>query len=114
MPYDHIKDGMAIVYKDGASGSLMCCDCGLVHQVRLAIADDDQRLITMILKRDGRKTAAARKRGEGALQNNDKTVWRLTKRRKGKDDGCKGASVSVSEGEPVSGLAHDGTSVRCE
>ena len=106
--YDQIKDGGAFVYVSGAAGNLMCCDCGLVHNTRITIADDDHRLISIEMRRDARKTAAARKRLEGALQNNEKgATYALIKMEKKDNDRTGNESSGVHAGESTDSGAED-------
>ena len=118
--YEQIKDGGAFVYISGAEGCLMCCDCGLVHRVRLFIADDTARLIAVEMTRDARKTAAARNRGEGGLQRGENRQWELrriererTTSKKGQNDGAtRNRSDRVSAGASPDGRAANSEEIR--
>ena len=57
--YTTIKDGEGIEVGDGEITKIRCCDCGLVHEVGVAI--EDNGMIGLAFKRDNRATAQIRR-----------------------------------------------------
>ncbi len=52
-----------------------CCDCGLVHDMRIVIEGDDEA--TVAFRRQNRATAQLRRYGWGNLQKDGNRKYRL-------------------------------------
>ncbi len=52
-----------------------CCDCALVHDIRIRIESDDKAIITF--RRQNRATAQLRRYGWGDLQKDNRGKYRL-------------------------------------
>lgn len=57
--------------------ALACCDCGLVHHIKLEIAPNGK--VVMALKSDKRATAQLRRYGYGDLQQGKNKLYKLVK-----------------------------------
>ena len=57
-----LKDGEGIAFKAGEIFRLACCDCGLVHDMVLVIAEEEPDQVGLALRRNNRATAAMRRK----------------------------------------------------
>jgi len=78
--YETVRDNTPFIRISGEEWCLQCCDCGLVHRIKVAISDVENKVISMELTRDNRKTAAARRAGNVyLLQEKRKNKWKMTR-----------------------------------
>jgi uncharacterized Zn finger protein len=75
--YDEITD--SYIVKPPMSFYLACCDCGLVHDIKISILKDKK--IKLVFNRDDRRTAQIRRYGKTELQKNDER-WKLIRNTK--------------------------------
>jgi|WetSurSiteA1Bulk_404760.scaffolds.fasta_scaffold04664_5 uncharacterized Zn finger protein len=80
--YDEIMDGYVV--KPPVSFYLACCDCGLVHELKITILKNNK--VKLVFERDERRTSQFRRYGLAELQKNDDEMWKLTRNRKVKNN----------------------------
>lgn len=77
--YRKIKDYDAtIVDPEEAPFALACCDCGLVHYIKLEITEDSK--VVIAFKSDKRITAQLRRHNYGDLQRGKSSMYRMERR----------------------------------
>lgn len=80
--YDEIVDGYIV--KPPMSFYLACCDCGLVHDIKISVLKNKK--IKLIFDRDDRRTAQVRRYGKTELQKYDDEMWKLIRNEKVKSN----------------------------
>jgi len=80
--YEDIED--LYIFKLPHTFYLACCDCGLVHNVKISMMKNGK--IKFVIDRDDRRTAQIRRYGKTELQKNDDEMWKIIRNRKVKNN----------------------------
>lgn len=72
-----VYDGKPWSVDDGGIITLICCDCGLHHHMKVDI-DEDQNQVVFTVNRDNKKTSGHRRSKKSGMQQTEyKGVWKL-------------------------------------
>ena len=81
--YPKIKDYAATMVNSqkGELLELACCDCGLVHFIKLDVTDDSR--VQIAFKKNRRATAQLRRHNYGDLQQGKNKMYKMLKKQEG-------------------------------